>query len=571
MPKVPVYASQAAPTTDTGMVSYTRAQKDSRPFIQAALAKGEVAGTAASLISNFIDGRIRSEGDLQADTALAGADAALEGEVSRLQRSRNPAAVFGADLTNDDSWFGAVEDVRTSASQGLSSYARKQFNTKFAAKAAQHRAKLRTAIDERVVNAQIALHDTNSANLIMSFSNINNTDAYPNGEEMLRSFTNAIADHTNNGLKLVYEGKLLMDQHQANLLKIVKDVAENSLTLFLNEQPNALVAYEMLTSGDPEEAEMLSLKHPNGAFAMHMLKLLEQSNPADRIALLDSLEKRAFQEYDNSKKREKDELDAIKRGNEKLINEIFEPDTSDEQIKANLKILRDQNFITPSMQNLIAKLETSMSANAVFRTQEEGDNEAVLQALDGLVPFGALTYDILAENADELTQETFRSLMNDVGTIRKDKWSEIEKGFRYEFGYAEEQGNDIEEYEQQAKQSYQQARRLWRRYKLENPRASAIDMQNEYNRIVEAEREKLDQVIKIELRNTLKLLEENGTYTDPQTQVQTRLTFPRNADGTFDLGQVLNTLSNHIETTGQSLLALDLDMVRYYLDMMEGR
>ena len=74
MPKVPVYASQAAPTTDTGMVSYTRAQKDSRAFIQAALAKGEVAGTAASLISNFIDSRIRSEGDLQADTALAGAD-----------------------------------------------------------------------------------------------------------------------------------------------------------------------------------------------------------------------------------------------------------------------------------------------------------------------------------------------------------------------------------------------------------------------------------------------------------------------------------------------------------------
>ena len=571
MPKVPVYASQAAPTTDTGMVSYTRAQKDSRPFIQAALAKGEVAGTAASLISNFLDSRIRSEGDLQADTALAGADAALEGEVSRLKRSRNPAAVFGADLTNDDSWFGAVEDVRTSASQGLSSYAQKQFNTKFAAKAAQHRAKLRTAIDERVVNAQISLHDTNSANLIMSFSNINNTDAYPNGEEMLRSFKNAIAEHANNGLKLVYEGKLLMNQHQEDLLKIAKEVAENSLTLFLNEQPNALVAYEMLTSGDPEEAEMLSLKHPNGAFAMHMLKVLEQQNPAEQVALLDALEKRAFQEYDNNKKREKDDRDIIKRGNQKLLNELFEPDITDDQFKRNLRILRDQDFITPAMQNMLNKLETTMTGNSVFRTQEQGDDESIVMAMEALVPFGELTYDILAENADGLTQETFRSLMNDVGSIQKDKWSDIEKGFRYEFGYAEEQGNDIEEYEQQAKQSFQQARRLWRRYKLENPRASAIDMQNEYRRIVEAEREKLDQVVKIELKNTLKLLEEDGTYTDPQTGEQTRLRFPTNADGTYDLGQVLTTLSNHIEVTGQSLLALDLDMVRYYLDMMEGR
>ncbi len=54
MPKVPVYQSQAAPTTDTGMVSYSRAQMDSRPFIQAALAEGETAATAATMISSYL-------------------------------------------------------------------------------------------------------------------------------------------------------------------------------------------------------------------------------------------------------------------------------------------------------------------------------------------------------------------------------------------------------------------------------------------------------------------------------------------------------------------------------------
>ena len=92
---------------------HPRAQKDSRPFIQAALAKGEVAGTAASLISNFIDGRIRSEGELQADVALAGADAALEGEVTRLSRVADPASVFNDDITNFIKCASSIKKQKT--------------------------------------------------------------------------------------------------------------------------------------------------------------------------------------------------------------------------------------------------------------------------------------------------------------------------------------------------------------------------------------------------------------------------------------------------------------------------
>ena len=146
MPKVPVYQSQATPTTDTGMISYTRAQKDSRPYIQAALAEGETASTAASLISNFMDKRIRSEADLAADMALAGADAALESEVSRLSRAVDPTAIFNNDLSGPDNWMGNVNDIRSASISNLNPLAQKTFNTKFAASPAKNRHKLRGKI-----------------------------------------------------------------------------------------------------------------------------------------------------------------------------------------------------------------------------------------------------------------------------------------------------------------------------------------------------------------------------------------------------------------------------------------
>ena len=155
-------------------MSYTRAQKDSRTYIQAALAEGETASTAASLISNFLDKRIRSEADLAADMALAGADAALESEVSRLSRVADPTSVFNDDLTGPNNWMGNVNDIRAASTSGLNIYAQKRFNTKFAAKAAEHRSKLRVEIDKRVVASRLALFDTELENLTLNFGNINN-------------------------------------------------------------------------------------------------------------------------------------------------------------------------------------------------------------------------------------------------------------------------------------------------------------------------------------------------------------------------------------------------------------
>ncbi|OUW99531.1 MAG: hypothetical protein CBD88_00595 [Flavobacteriales bacterium TMED228] len=559
MPKVPVYQSQATPTTDTGMISYTRAQKDSRPYIQAALAEGETASTAASLISNFLDKRIRSEADLAADMALAGADAALESEVSRLSRATDPTAIFNNDLSGPDNWMGNVNDIRAASISNLNPLAQKTFNTKFAASAAKNRAKLRVKIDERVNASMLALHTVKQKNLILAYSNLDNSDSFPNATAMLDNFQNDILEYRNDGLKLVAEGRLSLDDHQANLLQIANQVTENTMTLFLKQQDNPLSAFDALVSNDGEMLALLASKHPNAGFAMEMLSQVPSQQA--RNELLAKLEDMAYKEYERKKTRNADDDKKIKVGNTKLLNGLFEPDISPEQFKKDLRFLRNQNFITPQMQKLIEKLEDDVDGTAVFRTTDEGDDDATVKAMEALVPFGALTHDILANAADKLTQDTFRSLMNDVGTIRKDKWSETAKGFRYEFGYAEEQGNNIEEYEQQAKQSFQQSMRLWNQFKRKNPRATAEEMQNEFKRIVDAEWTKLDQVLGIELKNTIVALEGDNI----------NLAFPRLPNGAVDAGTVIQTLTDYIQSTDTTYLATSLAQLRYLVDMIGQR
>ncbi len=558
MPKVPVYQSQATPTTDTGMISYTRAQKDSRPYIQAALAEGQTASTAASLISNFLDKRIRSEADLAADMALAGADAALESEVSRLSRATDPTAIFNNDLSGPDNWMGNVNDIRAASISNLNPLAQKTFNTKFAASAAKNRAKLRVKIDERVNASMLALHTVKQKNLILAYSNLDNSDSFPNATAMLDNFKNDVLEYRNDGLKLVAEGRLSLDDHQANLLQIANQVTENTMTLFLKQQDNPLSAFDSLVSNDGEMLALLASKHPNAGFAMEMLSQVPSQQA--RNELLAKLEDMAYKEYERKKTRNADDDKKIKAGNTKLLNGLFEPDISPEQFKKDLRLLRDQNFISPQMQNLIEKLEDDVDGTAVFRTTDEGDDDATVKRMEALAVFGDLTHDILAGEAANLTQDTFRSLMNDVGTIRKDKWSETAKGFRYEFGYAEEQGNDIEEYEQQAKQSFQQSMRLWNQFKRNNPRATATEMQNEFKRIVDAEWTKLDQVLGIELKNTIVALEGD-----------TGIRFPRLPNGAVDAGTVLQTLSDYIQANDATYLATSVAQLRYLVDMIGQR
>ena len=573
MPKVPVYASQAAPTTDTGMVSYTRAQKDSRPFIQAALAKGEVAGTAASLISNFIDGRIRSEGNLQADVALAGADAALEGEVTRLSRVADPASVFNDDITNPNNWQGAVADVQSSVTANLSSYARKQFNIKFAAKAAQHRATLRTKIDKRVVDSRLALYETELENHLLSFSNINDFTKYPNAQRMLEIYAGERADLINTGNQLVREGLMGEDALQTKLNDTHIKIAENAMTLFFNEQPNPIAALKKLKKGGAAAQELAAL-HPNAAFAMHMMR--DMPDVAKRLELRQALEDAAYSAAENEEKERKRQDDIQKDNLGKMFNSLFESDMEpgSAEFKKRVEILENADFLTPTAQKAIADL--TADGAGIFRTTEEGSDGEAVTALQKLKVDQRIVAEDVLTRRELLTQEKFQYFMNAAAGIQKSQRGDIIKIARNTFRYFAEAGDDVEDYEKAAQAAFynvslelDEYQETYRTANDGRPPTNT-ELRNKVRELVKDEKQGLDAVLTIKLIEILDFL--NKTALKPNNEDANVPALPL-VEGQYDIANVLTFLS---QTARQhpsvaKKIAKQVPKIKYYIDLLGDR
>jgi hypothetical protein len=266
----------------------------------------------------------------------------------------------------------------------------------------------------------------------------------------------------------------------------------------------------------------------------------------------------AHDQYSLKKTLAEDDAKRLKDANTRLLNSLFEDGISESDFEAGLKILEDQDFITPQMQKLLADLDEGTPG--LFRTKDEGDIDETVLELDALVPFGLLTHELLADNASNLTQETFRSLMNDVGSIRKDVWSDMAKQIGIEFGYAEERAGDIEEYEQAAQLAYRRANRTWNRYKRENPQATSVEMQTELDRIIDDNWKQLDLILTAELKLEL----------DTLVRDNRGLTFPK-VNGKYDLEAVLPALSEFIQLEDRDALKINLMELQYLIEMLGDR
>jgi len=566
MPRVPVYESQAAPTLSTGMVSYDRAQMDSRPFIQAALAEGEAAAKTAQMISDYADGRIKAEGTLSADNALLGAEMAMQQASSNMVRSPDLGAVFGADLTNEYSWQGAVNEIQADAQSSLNPYARKLFNGKFRSLATKYGSNLRVKIDERVDKSLVSSWQVKLTEYKLGFGNINNEELMPNSKEALRAYKEYTTKVANEGMALVASGRMLEETLISEMLKANKDIAKNAITMLFNEQTNPVEAYQALISGDAEALKKLSKSHENAEYALHMLK---QAIPdaSERQKVIADLRKQAFDQYDTNAKLKEDEAKKLKETNTKLQNEFFEPSTTPARRKEIRSKLESQDFITPQMQKLMKDLN-DVGVSGVFRQPEKdgglGDDEDTVLRLESKIPNGLLTLNDLIAERGNLTQETFRSLMNDVGSIRKDQWTEATKSIGVEFNYAEERGTDIEPYENAARLSFRRANRQWLKYKKSNPTATPFEMEKELKRIIDDEWAKLDLVLKVELRSEVDGLKNfQGLIAK----------IPKLQSGEYDYSQVVPVIRQHIAQNpgSASTLATRIDELLYLLDMVGSR
>ena len=566
MPRVPVYESQAAPTLSTGMVSYDRAQMDSRPFIQAALAEGEAAAKTAQMISDYADGRIKAEGTLSADNALLGAEMAMQQASSNMVRSPDLGAVFGADLTNEYSWQGAVNEIQADAQSSLNPYARKLFNGKFRSLATKYGANLRVKIDERVDKSLVSSWQVKLTEYKLGFGNINNEELMPDSKEALRAYKEYTTKIANEGMALVASGRMLEETLISEMLKANQDIAKNAITMLFNEQTNPVEAYQALISGDAEALKKLSKSHENAEYALHMLK---QAIPdaSERQKVIADLRKQAFDQYDTNAKLKEDEAKKLKETDTKLQSEFFEPSTNSARREESRKKLESQDFITPAMQKLMKDF-LAVGGVGLFRQPESegglGDDEQTVQDIEALVGIGKLSLDQLTSVSNMLTQVTYRSFMNDVGTIRNTQWTEAVKVIESEFNYAEERGTDIEPYENAAKLSFRRAKRAWLKFKRANQDASPEAIQKELTRVIDEEWKNLDVVLKVELKAEVDALKNFQGLLPRIPVLQT---------GQYDYSKVVPAIRQHIienqNSAGQ--LAPRIDELLYLLDMVGSR
>ena len=583
MPKIPVYQSQAAPTTGTGMVSYTRAQMDSRPFIQAALSKGETQATAATMISTYLDGRIKAEGDLAAGNALMAAEAAMQSEVSSLKRAPELGAVFGSDLTSEFSWQGAVNDIQTSLSDKLSPYAKKKFTTQFGALSAQYGAQLRVAIDERTDKELVSNFKVQMQDFELSLSNISEmaekTEVLGMSPAEASSiaastFDNRLTMLTTAAQELAATGRIDLNTFAESLINMRANMAEQAMTLLINEHDNPLTAYKLLRSGlykgNGPALDSLSNSHPMGFYAIGLLTD-ELIDPATRNELVEKLGDMAHKLFDRNEQERIANDKKLKEQSTRMLNSLFEPGIDPAEFTKKLGILRGLDFITPQTQKLLDELE--VDPNAIFRTTDEGDDNVVLVDLYEKKSNGVLTVDDVVEQAANLTRESFRSLMDAAGGLVKEEKSDIMMRARNTFRFFAERGDDIKNFEEASRASYYNVLiridEFKRDMRTANGRPPTKDELSKAMDIAIADEKKnLDKVIIIQLNERFAFLErllltavnQNGDNPDP---------FPR-IDGKIDLSQALSHLASIATShpTKAEQIARNVPEIRYYLDLL---
>ena len=551
MPKIPVYQTTATPTTDTGMVSYTRAQMDSRPFIQAALAKGDTQATAATLISTYVDGRIKAEGDLAASNALMAAEAAMQSEVSSLKRAPDLSAVFGQDLTSEFSWQGAVSDIQTSLADRLSPYAKKKFGTQFGALSAQYGAQLRVAIDERTDKELVSNFELKKQNLVLDFGNISAMADSPDVAGMSPAELSSLAKSeldgrmamlTASAVELAASGRIDMNTYAENLIGMRFDMAEQAMTLLINEHPNPLVAYKQLRSGlyqgSGVSLDSLSASHPLGYYAIDLLKD-DLIDPTKRNELVEKLGDMAHKLFERGESEQAARDKRLKQKSTEMLNSLFKRDIPPEEFTRRLKILNDLDFITPQMRKLIDALEDD--PNAIFRTTDEGDDGAVLVDLYYKKSEGFLTVDDVVAQAGNLTRQSFGSLMDAAGGLVKEDKSEIMNRARNTFRFFAEKGDDIKDFEEASRASFYNVQIKMDDFKRQmveekGRRPSADELSKQMDIVIADEKKNLDNVIVIQLTKQISYLEKAVLIGRNQAGV-TPEKFPRNPNGKLDLSR----------------------------------
>jgi hypothetical protein len=547
MPRIPVYTTSATPTTATGKKSWG-VRMNSRPFIEAALQKGDTAATAAGLITEFLSQRETRRTEAEVSQALIGAETFLSTTVTELSRASNPADVFSPDLTKENNWNASLMEIRNNFRGQLSPRARRLFDTKFQGIAAPYRARLQVKIDERINNLAISEFKVGLTGFEAGMADLTSDDAN------VQNFNFQLTEARNRGNRLVDQGRMTEEDVVSQVNTTIENAAAGALTMFMVEVPNPIEVAMKLQNDDDltgEELEDLAAMTEHGAYVMHVLNNV--TDPVKRRELVDAAVDYAFEEHDRNKQLQKEEDDKLKKDNRRAYNRIFSADETALSRKTIFDRLDGIDFMTPSERN-VAKL--FIEDKQLFA---DSDDDASVIALTSRLNEGELTTDMVINEAGSLTRQSFQSFMSQVDQDLSDSYKASLGDARVRFKYAEERGFDIAEYEQGAQSAYYRAMQRIRDMEFTSGSTmSAQQLRLEAKQIIEEEYLKLKPILQLELDDILKTIERRNPT----------LKFNR-VNGRFNYETVAQELADHMATAGENArLEANLGELRYLLDMM---
>lgn len=146
--RIPIFRSQAQATNEAPG-SRIQARMNAQPFVQAALAKGEVIGQAMKQIGDYALVRAKAEAEVQYNEAMLAAEEEMRTLAEGLKESGRLGDVINEKGTG--AWQVQTKDMRERLADGLSSRSMTdQFNARFNQQELTVRFQLRDAIETRI-------------------------------------------------------------------------------------------------------------------------------------------------------------------------------------------------------------------------------------------------------------------------------------------------------------------------------------------------------------------------------------------------------------------------------------
>lgn len=456
--RIPIFRSQAQATNEAPG-SRIQARMNAQPFVQAALAKGDVLGSVMKGIGDYALVRAKAEAEVQYNEAML----AAEEEMRTLAESLKESGRLG-DVINEKgtgSWQLQTKDMRERLADGLSSRSMTDaFNARFNQQELALRFQLRDAIETRIKARAAAAAKARQDSVVAQLSDPRTDPAL--AAMLLTSSDAELRESVANGI-------MTPETMTAVNTSMVDKIVDNVTSGFVGGDPAKAIALSkaleyqaqvdagVMTSA--EAAELSGL----GPDASYTLSVLRMARPDVAIKALAEAITTANKLDGALDEKRAEQTAAAKAMNDSTYNSAFgvdpkapasldltqrlqsvnpealalagidpnQPITGRQYQDAVTGFLDLQNYLSPDQRKTL-DTHRNPDATGPFATQT---NAAVYAPLYQKQLSGTLTMQDLNSNMGDLSQQDWKALADGIQTEAKESLALVDDAVASAFNF----------------------------------------------------------------------------------------------------------------------------------------